>query len=152
MPGTRMATAVFNEVNGNFTVSNPVRVFTINKEDARVTYTGSKSVKASSVGKATVKLSVTVKDISATSDAAGDSDPSDIGGATVAFVNRETGATLAMVPVTAASSDTSTGTASYDWNVDIGTARSKTYKVGFIVTNYHTRNSSADDVTITVSK
>ena len=48
--------------------------------------------------------------------------------------------------------DTKTGTVTYNWNVDIGTADSQQFTVGIIVNNYYTRNDSGDDTVVTVSK
>ena len=48
--------------------------------------------------------------------------------------------------------DTKTGTATINWAVNIGTADSAQYTIGIIVNNYYTRNSSADDDVVTVSK
>jgi hypothetical protein len=154
MPGTRIVTAVFNKVNSNYSVSNPLRTLGIYREDARVTYTGPKNVKTDGGGrKATIRLSATVRDISATSEAAGDADSGDIRRATLGFANRDTGALIAQVPVSLVDeNDTTVGTATYNWTVDIGTARSKTYNVALIVINYYNRNSTLDDVRITVSK
>ena len=73
--------------------------------------------------------------------------------AEVTFINRTTNAMIATVTVTLTNADdTSTGVAEYDWTVDIGTAKSKSYRVGMIVSDYYSRNSTADDATITVSK
>jgi hypothetical protein len=154
MPGTRIVTAVFNGVNGNYSVSNPLRTLGIYREDARVTYNGSKIVRTDGGGrKATIRLSAIVRDISATLEAAGDADSGDIRRATLAFVNRDTFATIAQVPVTLVDdNDTTTGTASYTWTVDIGSAKTKTFNVGLLVINYYNRNSTLDDVRITVSK
>jgi hypothetical protein len=151
-PGTRMVTAVFNEVSPNFTVSNPVKTLTISKEDGRVTYTGPATVKTGcpTCSTATIPLSASVKDISITADAAGDVDAGDISKANVAFVNRSTGATIAIVNVTP--TDLTSGTVTYNWNVDIGANASQSFSVGFIVGNYYLRNSSTDNVTVVVSK
>jgi hypothetical protein len=48
--------------------------------------------------------------------------------------------------------DTKTGTATYNWAVDIGTANSQSYTVGIVVGNYYARNSSADNTVVTVSR
>ncbi|PYL38624.1 MAG: hypothetical protein DMF34_06310 [Verrucomicrobia bacterium] len=99
-------------------------------------------------------LSATVQDITAVpTDLAYDPYPGDIRNATVTFVNRDNGnAVIATVPVGLVSAgDTKTGTATYNWNVDIGSADSVQYTVGIIVGNYYTRNASADDTIVTVS-
>jgi hypothetical protein len=155
MAGSKMVTAVFNEVNSAYTVNSAYKVLTITREDARVTYTGPNAVKTSSTDRrrATVKLSATIRDISATPEGLTDVDPGDVRKAILSFVNRDTGVTIAYLPVTQLQgSGTSTGTVSYDWTVDIGNASSKTFKVALVVSGYYTRNAAADDVSITVSK
>ena len=62
------------------------------------------------------------------------------------FVNRDTGAMIATVPVAA------DGTATYTWNVDILALPSKVYNIGMVVGNYYVRNSTLDDVSIEVYK
>jgi hypothetical protein len=105
---------------------------------------------------ATIPLQWTVKDITAVgpSDPAYDQYPGDITLAKVTFVNRTTGATIATVNVAVPPNapDKTIGTASYNWSVDIGTASSQTYTIGTIVSGYYTRNSTAENATITVSK
>lgn len=153
---TKIATASFSGVSPNYTVANPsAKALLINKEDARVTYTGPATVSTTSrtSGAATIPLRATVRDIAATSEHNADGTVGDIRLARVTFINRTTSAIIATVTVTLADpDDTSTGVAAYDWHVDIGTAKSKSYTVGMIVSDYYSRNSTADDATITVSK
>ena len=105
-------------------------------------------------GKATVTLSATIRDITATSDAAGDVSFGDIRNTTVTFVDRDHGnAVIATVPVDLVTSgETMTATATYDWAVNIGSAGSKQLRVGIIVDGYYTRNSPDDNAVVTVSK
>jgi hypothetical protein len=128
--------------------------FELQKEDARVTFTGAlfSSTASATSGQATVTLSATVQDISAVTTA--DDQPGDIRNATVTFINRETGATLAAnVPVGLVSlNDLRTGTATASWSTDIGNNNSLTYSVGVIVNHYYTRDNSADNALLTVSK
>jgi hypothetical protein len=93
-----------------------------------------------------VTLSASIKD---TSGGAGT-----VTNATVTFVNRADGSTIASnLPVSLVSStDPTTGTASYNWSVNIGTANSQSYTIGIIVGDDYARNSSADDAVVTVSK
>jgi hypothetical protein len=102
-------------------------------------------------------LSVTVKDITAeTSDSAYDSLEGDILNSKVTFVDRDTNAPIAgcsnlsvgLVNLV----DTKTRTATCNWNVNIGSADSLAYTIGIIVSKYYTRNSSADNSVLTVSK
>jgi len=170
-PGSYPVAATLGSVNPNYTVGPPQPgTLVITPEDARAKYTGPTSVTAddpddgsssasssypsSSSNQATIALSATIRDISATADAAGDASFGDIRNATVTFVDRGNGnAAIATVPVGLVSpGDTKTGTAAYDWTVDIGSAASKRYTVGFVVNRYYTRNQSSDDVVITVSE
>jgi hypothetical protein len=81
-----------------------------------------------------------------------DPDAGDIGTATVSFVNRTTLATLATVTVTP-NIDRKTGTATYNFPASaLGTATSQTLTLGFVVGGNYTRNSTADNVTITIKK
>ena len=144
-PGSRIVTAVFNQVNQNFAVSNPVKTVLINREDAQIAYTGARGTRAVQTesplsGRAAIVLSATVAEI------AGDTNLGDIQNATLMFVNRENGATIATVPVAA------DGTATFTWNVDILLLPSKVYNIGMVVGNYYVRNTTADDVSIEVYK
>jgi len=156
-PGSRTVTAVFGGVDPNFTVNDATTTLTINKEDARAYYTGATfaSTSCATCNTATVTLAVTVQDITATPDAAGDADFGDIRNATVTFVNRDASdAVLCTAPgvglVTA--SDTKTGTATCSWTANIGSGDSQSYTIGIIVNNYYARNSSDDNTVVTVSK
>lgn len=132
---------------------------TVTKEDARAGYTGALFVSTESTSslKATVTLSATVQDITATSEAAGDTDFGDIRNATVTFINRDTNTAIATVPVGLVNlSDTKTGTATYNWVTNIPSCSSPpcytTVTIGVIVNNYYTRNDSADDTVVTIAQ
>ena len=47
--------------------------------------------------------------------------------------------------------DSTVGTATYNWNVNI-TAPSQQFTIGIIVTNYYTDNSSAENTVVTISQ
>jgi len=157
--------ATFTSTNPNFANSptaSPVTL-TVNKEDARATYTGTLFAwtKSTTDGSATITLSATIQDITAVDPSASapypDNYPGDITKATVTFVNRDTiPATViaANVPIGLVNAgDTKTGTATYNWAVNIGSAAdSAQYTIGIIVNNYYTRDSSFDDGVVTVSK
>ena len=72
----------------------------------------------------------------------------------MSFINRDTNTVIVSgLPVGLVNtSDTKTGTVTYNWNVDIGTIDSRQYTVGVIVDGYYTRDSSVDDTVVTVSK
>ncbi len=114
---------------------------TVSPEDARVDYTGLTYVTTASASSstATIVLSATIQDISATAYAAGDTSHGDIRGAKVTFINRDNNTVIASnVPVGLVNaSDIKTGTATYSWSVNIGNADSDSFTVGVIVTNYY---------------
>lgn len=146
---TKITAASFVGPNPNYSLSNPSsKAVLINKEDAGATYDGPRTVSTSEKGSsmATIPLRATITDIA-------DGSRGDIRLAQVSFVNRATNAVIATVNVSLTDpSDTTTGVAKYDWNVDIGTSSSKSYTVGLIVSNYYSRNSANDNATVTVSK
>jgi YVTN family beta-propeller protein len=149
-PDFRVVTATF--IDPNFAVTNPPgKAITIQKEDARVAYTGPKSVSFGGSATGTVVLTASVRDISAAiGDPAWDANAGDIRNAQVAFIDRATNTILGLVPVTG--SDPRVGTATYNWSVNLGTARSKSYTIGFIVTYYYNRNNVTDNAVVVVSK
>ena len=94
-----------------------------------------------------------MKDISAVAgDARWDAYPGDIRNAQVLFVDRSTGATIASVTPTLTGAGTAVGTATFDWPVNLGTSKSKTFTIGIVVSYYYNRNSTSDDATVVVSK
>jgi alpha-tubulin suppressor-like RCC1 family protein len=138
----------------NYTITYLNGTLTVTPEDARATYTGALFVGANSSGSATLTLSATIQDITAViGNPAYDAYPGDISKATVTFVNRDNNTTIATVPVGLVNgSDSKTGTAMYNWNVNLGTADSIQFTIGIIVNAYYTRNASAEDAVVTVSK
>ncbi len=132
-------------------------ILRVTPEDARPVYTGAlfASTASASSGLATVTLSATIQDITAVSgDPAYDSWAGDIHNATVAFINRDNNTVIAAdVPVGLVSlSDLTTGTATYNWRVDIGSADSQSITVGIVVNGWYTRDVSVDDTVVTVSR
>lgn len=142
--------------NDQYSASGDSDAFCIRKEDARATYTGALYASTSSVtsSKAMVTLGATIRDIIAvTDDAAYDANAGDIRNATVTFINRDNNTVIGTAPLGLVNgADTKTGTATYNWSVDIGNADSKDFTVGIVVNNYYTRNSSDDNNIITVAK
>jgi hypothetical protein len=155
-PGTYLITVTVIDGSGG-TSSTSFRIVVI-KEDARATYSGAYLVSTPSAtsGTAIVTLRATIQDITAvTGDPAYDAYAGDIRNATVTFVNRDAGnapINSTPIPVTLLDSDTKVGTAAYDWTVNIGSNASQDFAIGIIVNNYYTRDASADDTVITVSK
>jgi len=161
VPGNYTVSAKFTSTNPNFTdASESSPPLSVMQEDARATYTGAlfASTASATSTSATVTLSATIQDITAvTGDLAYDSYPGDIRNATVTFINRDTNAVIATVPVGLADlNDKKTGTATYNWSASIGSCASSpcsaTFTIGVIVNNYYTRNSSADNTVVTVAQ
>ncbi len=150
-PGVHTVTAVFGGKNSNFIISDPTTNLTITQEDALVDYTGQnlQATAGSNPDQATVILSANVQDIN-------DGNRGDIRNATLTFVDRDNGDNVIAGPFQISDlvnpGDTTLGTVSWPWNVDIGSATSETFHIGFIVNGYYTRNSSADNTMITVYK
>ncbi|MFN6962583.1 MAG: YDG domain-containing protein [Pyrinomonadaceae bacterium] len=158
-PGDHTVTAKFISTNANLagsmsSASSPN--LTITREDARVFYNGMLFVNTScaTCGNATVQLAATVKDITAVlGDLAYDPNAGNIANATLTFVNRDSHTDIATVPISLVSAgDTTSGTAVYNWNVNIGSADSLDYTIGIRINGYYTRDASTDDEVITVSK
>jgi autotransporter-associated beta strand protein len=128
--------------------------FDILPEDARTYYSGTLLASTGSGSAATITLSATIRDITAeTGDAASDAFAGDIRNARVSFIDRSTNTVIATVPVGLVNgTDNSVGTATYNWNVDIGNTDAKDYTIGIVVSGYYTRNSSGENTVLTVSK
>ncbi|HEV8508727.1 MAG TPA: choice-of-anchor tandem repeat GloVer-containing protein, partial [Chitinophagaceae bacterium] len=137
-----------------FSASNDEDAFDILQEDARAYYTGTLFASTGSGSTTTLTLSATIRDISAeTGDPTTDPYAGDIRNAKVTFIDRSTNTAIATVPIGLVNlADPKTGTATYTWNVNIGTANSQDYTIGIVVNNYYTRNSSAENTVVTVSK
>jgi hypothetical protein len=155
-PGTRTVRAVFLHPGAAFILPDATIPLVITPEDARVTYTGSLFSSTSGVtsGQGTITLSATIQDISATVDAAGDSYPGDIRKARIRFFNADDGTPISgwLTPGLVNPNDLTTGTVTYNWNVNIGAALSISYTIGIEVDNYYTRNSAQDYSVVTISK
>jgi hypothetical protein len=150
-PGSRAATAAF--VDANFTITNPTKLLTIQKEDARLNYGGATTFSLGGSATGTVVLNLTVKDITAMiGDPAWDGNAGDIRNAQVQFWDRTANILLGTATVTATGDTATVGTATLNWSVNLGTATSKTFTIGFVVANYYNRNQAADNVNITVNK
>jgi hypothetical protein len=151
-PGTYVVTVT---VSDGVLQNSTSLTITVNREDARATYTGALFAATSTVssGTATVTLAITIQDISAIADNP-DALPGDIRNATVRFVNRDNGdATLCTANVGLVNtSDLKIGTATCNWTASIGNADSMSFTVGVIVEGFYTRNNSDDNTIVAVSK
>lgn len=132
----------------------------VDQEDARADYTGAlySSTSSSSSTTAAVTLAATIRDITALCDVSVDPTcdqlDGDIANATVSFINRDNGTVLAAnVPLGyVIGGDAKTATATANVVLSVGTGDSMQYTIGMIVDGYYTRNSSADNTIVTVSK
>jgi hypothetical protein len=132
-PSLKIVSAVMLDPDARFAMTNPTnKTMTIGAEDARVAYAGPATLLLGTG--TTVPLTASVTELA-------DGYPGDITLATVQFVNRATNAVLGSVAVGA------DGRATYNW-----TAAPGTYSIGFVIGNYYTRNNSADNVSITVTR
>jgi hypothetical protein len=146
--------------SNNYVITFQTGTLTETQEDARATYAGALFVSTSSAtsSTATVTLSATIQDITAVDPSASppnpDNYPGDIRNAKVTFINRDTNTVIASnLPVGLVNAaDLKTGTATYNWSVNIGTQDALEYTIGVIVNNYYTRDSSGDNVVVEVSK
>ena len=124
--------------------------FDITQEDAIVEYTGQslQATQGSNSSTATVVLSANIQDITITNP---DPDVGDIRNAKVKFVNRDGGDISGWLDVSLIDpADSTTGTVSFDWAVDIGSQTSESFTVGIIVDGYYLKDSSEDDTVVTV--
>ena len=160
-PGVRTVTAVINGADSNFGISNLAptnNTLNIDKEDARVEYTGDimKATASSSTRLATVQLRANIFDISVPGDPAYDAFPGDIRNAKVMFVDRDnSNAPISgWIPVSTLlnPTDTKVGTVSYNHSVNLPTSADYIFlNVGVIVdSGYYIRNNPEDNTVVTV--
>ena len=129
----------------NYAIGYAGGTLTVTAEDARVALTSPLSQTVSGSGRVT--LTATVKDISATDDAAGDTAAGDIRKATLTFVDRSTDATLCTAPIALLTpSDTRVGTATCAFTGGPGTLT-----IGVKVGGYYTRDAAGDDALLTLA-
>jgi hypothetical protein len=163
-PGAKTITAVFNNPNPNYglTLANNAVTdlsFRIDKEDARIDYTGDQIMGTASATAttATVKLRANIIDITALSgDAAYDAAGGDIRNAKVKFVNRDNGTDISgwISVSTLVAADPKVGIVSFDYPITLGsTETDREITVGIIVDNgYYYRNNTADNTVVVVYK
>jgi hypothetical protein len=142
-------------VSSNYSFNFTSGTLTVTPEDARVTYTGAMFVSTSSAtsSNATITLSATIRDITAVlGDNAHDTFEGDIRKATVTFINRDTKAEIATVPVGLVNlSDIKVGTATFNWPVTIN-GDAQQFTIGIRVNNFYFRNEANDNEVVTVAK
>lgn len=149
-PGT-YPIAIGGLTSPNYAITYVGSTLTVTAEDARVIITSPLFATASAPAPARITLSATVKDISATADAAGDTSSGDIRNATLAFVDRATGATLCTAPIGLASADDQrigVATCTFTGSFPTGTS---SLVLGARVGGYYTRDDASDDVTMTIA-
>ncbi|MDT8394294.1 MAG: M6 family metalloprotease domain-containing protein [Bacteroidales bacterium] len=152
-PGNHLVTAELLNVNTNFSVSDPTAILNILQEDARATYTGVfyTSTQGVNSDEAIVTLSATIKDITAV-DPGSDPDAGDIRNATLSFVDRDGGSIATDVPIGLVDpNDPTVAVGTTDWNVTIA-GDAEDFTIGVVVDGYYVRNSSEDDIIVTVAK
>ncbi|MEO6732074.1 MAG: T9SS type A sorting domain-containing protein [Ferruginibacter sp.] len=159
-PGSRTVTAVVNSADPNFNVTPaiPSTAITITQENATIDYTGDQilATATATTSTAVVTLRANISDITAT-NSVGDPYPGDIRNAKVMFVNRDAGnapiSGWIQVSTLVNALDTKTGTVSFPWNVDLGSASDIETTVGIIVNNgYYIRDNTSDNIVVTVYK
>lgn len=152
-PGAQTVTAYLLDVNPNFSITDPTTILNILPEDARAYYTGALFASTAGVNsnESIVTLSATIKDITAV-DPGSDPNAGDIRNATLTFVDRDGGIIVSDVPIGLVDpNDPTVAVGTYDWNVTIS-GDEQDFTIGVIVDGYYTRNSSEDDVIVTVAK
>ena len=128
----------------NYEIAYSGGTLTVTQEDARALFTAPLASTAS--GAASVVLSATVFDISATASANGDNDPGDIRNATLTFVDRSSGQALCTAPLDLVNAnDTRIAAGTCTVSAAIGT-----YQIGLRIGGHYLRDAAADDVTVTV--
>jgi hypothetical protein len=137
--------------SSNYAITYAGATFTVTPEDARVTITSPFDITAPPASPASITLTATIKDISATSDANGDTFAGDIRNATLTFVDRATNNVLCVAPIGLASADdarTAVATCTFTRTFATGTT---SLLVGARVGAYYTRDAAADDATLTIA-
>lgn len=150
-PGTYTVTVTVTDSVGNSAFTSFTIIVT--PEDARAEYVGTTfaSTACATCSTATIALAATIRDITAVEPS---SDPyaGNITYAKVRFINRDADTTLCTASVGAVPPGTTTGTATCNWSVNIGSADSAQYTVGIVVEGYYTRNHTSEDTVVTISK
>jgi hypothetical protein len=72
--------------------------------------------------------------------------------AQVAFLDRSTNVVIGTAYVTDCDADCTSGLARVTWDVNLGSAKSKTFTIGFLVTGYYSRSNTLDNVNIVITK
>jgi YD repeat-containing protein len=143
-PGTYPIT-IGGLTSSNYSITFVAGTLTVTQEDAVVGFIAPLTVASPLTGRVTVTLASLIKEAPETNGGSGPS-PGDIRKATLTFVNRATGQSLCAAPIGLVTpSDSSTGIATCTFTADVGT-----YIVESRVGGWYTRDSAADDVTLSV--
>src|SRR5205814_740407 len=127
------------------------------QEDARATITSPLFVTAASSGDTTIRLAATVKDISATANAADDVWPGNITTATLTFVDRATNATLCTATINlvaatqSAPTDPRVGAGTCTFTRAFSASTTTTLRVGAKIGGYYIRDAETEDATMTIA-
>lgn len=134
----------------NYAIVYVNSTFTVTQEDARVEITSPLLVSASAGKPASITLTATIKDISATTDANGDVDAGDIRKATLTFVDRAANTALCTAHIgLISSSEERVGVATCTFTRNFG-AVPASLVVEARVGGYYTRDAAADDTTLSI--
>jgi hypothetical protein len=143
-PGIKTAAVEFVEVSPGFTIASKTASTTVKAEDALTAYTGPAEV-LTTTGAATIRLEARIWE-------AADGNLGDVRTATVAFVNRTTGATIGTATLDTTKSSATVAYYYFNYAVNIGANASQTFTIGTFVNGYYTRNATADNGTTIVKK
>lgn len=131
----------------NYAIAFVGGTLTVVPEDARVLITSPLTVVGSTTNPTAVTLTAVIQDISATVDAEGDVHPGDIRKATLAFVDRASGATLCTATIGLLDdSDVRTGIASCSFLQNASLSPLATAEVGAVVGGYYARDDASENV------
>jgi len=138
-PGTKIVTATLLNPDPRFVITNPTsKTVGISAENALIAYVSGSPISLG--GQSTTQLKVIVSEPA-------DGSPGELRNAQVQFIDRGTSTLLGTVNVAA------DGTAILpNWAPNLAGANSKDFTIGFVVIGYYTRNSTLDNVTVTVTK
>ena len=143
-PGIKTATVEFVEVAPGYTIANKSSTLTVKAEDAVSAYTGPAEV-LTTTGTATLRLEAKVWELA-------DGDLGDVRNATLAFINRTTGAIIGVATLDTAKSTSTVAYYYFNYAVNIGANASQTFTIGMLVNGHYTRNAAADNGTTIVKK
>lgn len=127
-PGLKTVTAVFNDKNPNFEISDPTTGLSITPEDALIDYIG-----AEIVGEANQDVTATPVNLVAAITDFGDDSRGDIRNARVMFYNGATPISGWLEPALVSSGDLNQGIVNFVWSAPVPSVGYTTYDIGIKV-------------------